>query len=127
MRLKTIITIILLLFFINVFSQNTKKIDKRAFNYYTQKEINDMPFYKIMQINYDFRDSYIIPKEMKHKINSKKIDVFKLGIYRKKNDNYKIDIGTLDEKITGKYIILKSQSEVAKIHQEIKEKYQKNN
>ncbi|RLD48311.1 MAG: hypothetical protein DRI94_12730 [Bacteroidetes bacterium] len=124
MKLKNIITIIVLLFTFSAFSQNTKIIDKRAYNYYTQKDINEMPLYKIMQINYDFNDSYIIPKEMKRKINHKKVDVFKLSVYRKKHENYKIDLGTIDEKTTGKYIILKSQQEVAEIHKKIQNKYQ---
>jgi len=126
MKLKSIITIIVLLFTVNVFSQNSKIIDKRAYKYYTQKEINDMPLYKVMQINYDFNDSYIIPKETKRKVNTKKLDVFKLTVYRKKNEDYKIDIGTIDEKNTGIYVILKSQVEVAKMHEEIKNKYKQN-
>jgi hypothetical protein len=79
-----------------------------------------------MQINYDFNDSYIIPKETKRKVNTKKLDVFKLTVYRKKNEDYKIDIGTIDEKNTGIYVILKSQLEVAKMHEEIKNKYKQN-
>lgn len=123
MKLRTIFTLTILLFVINAFSQNNKIIDKRALSYYTKDEINNMPLYKVMQLNYDFNDSYIIPVEMKRKVNKKKIDVLKFSNLRNKNTETKVDIGSIDEKSTGLFIILKSQVEVSKAHQEIKNKY----
>ena len=85
-----------------------------------------MPVSKILQTNYLFRDSYIIPDEFKQSLNSENVDGFKLGAFRKEKERVKINIDIeKEEKITSnKYVILLSYEEVDKALNEIKAKNQ---
>jgi ribulose bisphosphate carboxylase small subunit len=95
-------------------SQNSKLIDKRAFNYYTEKEINEMPVQKIKEINFLFTKSFIIPEEFKSQINVNDVDGFKYGMFRKEHEQVKVmlDIEKELNQPSNKYIILLSFDEV---------------
>lgn len=108
------------------YSQETVQIDKRAFNYYTEQEIKEMPVLKIIQTNYLFRESFIIPDEFKQTLNSENVDGFKLGAFRKEKERVKISIDIeKEEKLSSnKYVILLSYEEVDKALSDIKAKNQ---
>lgn len=112
--------------FSQLFSQTKVALDKRAINYYSAQEINEMPESKIIQTNYLFRESYLIPDEFKQTLNSDNVDGFKLGAFRKEKERVKINIDMDKEgkPASNKYIILLSYEEVDKALNEIKEKNQ---
>lgn len=101
------------------FTQNTLPagrqvdlVDKRALKIYTMDQINEMPYYKILQINYLYISSYIIPDEMKGVISPADIDMTQYFLHRKEKERVTVDLGINGEKRTGKYIILLSFQEV---------------
>lgn len=113
---------------ISVISQNiqkndentsNEKIDKRALRQYSADEINQMPASKILKINYLYSSSFIIPDEMKALINPSDIDIALYSLFRKENERVTLDLGTPQEKKTGKCIILLSYQEVEKAYSEI--------
>ncbi|OFX55531.1 MAG: hypothetical protein A2046_00820 [Bacteroidetes bacterium GWA2_30_7] len=124
--MKHIFAFIFLIICTLSYSQEKTQIDKRALNYYSEQEIKEMPVSKILQTNYLFRDSYIIPDEFKQSLNSENVDGFKLGAFRKEKERVKINIDIeKEEKITSnKYVILLSYEEVDKALNEIKAKNQ---
>ena len=108
------------------YSQESLQIDKRAINYYSEQELADMPLSKILQTNYLFRESYIIPDEFKQTLNSENVDGFKLGAFRKEKERVKINVDMDKEgkSASNKYVILYSYEEVDKALNEIKAKNQ---
>jgi hypothetical protein len=109
------------------FAQNVNKVDKRALNYYTTEEINNMPLTKINQINYLYTKSFIIPDEFKNKIKPDDIDIRLYSGFRKQNERAKAYIYSMIEGIdknnSNEYIILLSISEIQQAFKEIELKY----
>lgn len=86
---KIYITSMILFFSCVTLAQKTT-LDKRAFGYYTQEEINAMPNYKIKQINYLYQQSFEIPNEFKGLINPNDIDIRRYSKQRLPNRKAKV-------------------------------------
>ncbi len=117
---------ILLLFSFVTFAQKTT-LDKRAYAYYTQDEINAMPDYKIKQINYLYQNSFEIPEEFKGQIDPNDIDIRRYSKQRlpdKKVKVYLYDTNTSNQKehdnFSGKYIYLISIEDLQNAYENIK-------
>lgn len=113
-------------FFVSMsFAQKTQ-IDKRAYAYYTQDEISQMPDYKIKQINFLYQQSFIIPKEFKGQINPDEIDIRKYSRERAPHQRVKIYLkNPVSEKreqdnVSNKYIYLLSIDELQEAYENLK-------
>ena len=98
----------------NIYSQTNKclLIDKKALNYYTFEDINNMSLIKIKQLNYLYNKSFIIPDKFKNIINTKEIDIRNYSGYREKNKRVKVPLNINERASSEEYIILLSGSEV---------------
>lgn len=121
--MKVVFIVIAFISTIQVFSQNSNLVDRRALNKYSVDEINKMPKSKIDKLNYFYSSSFIVPEEMKGLINAQDIDIADYSLFRKEKTNEKIDLGAIKEHFTGKYIILISHEELEKAYNEIENKY----
>lgn len=123
-----ILGFILLFISINVYSQKSELIDKRALKHYSIQQIEEMPIYKIHQTNYLLKESFIVEDEFKNLIDLSKVDALKLGVFRKEKERVRINIDIEKEgkgsNLSKIYIILLSYQEVDIALAEIKEKYQ---
>jgi len=125
MRLYLIIIGIILSYsFLNAQTISKVEIDKRAYNYYTIKEISEMPDVKIEKINYLISNSFIIPNEMKGKFTKKDINGFEFSSFRKEDERVTIPILVNQEVKSKEYIILLSNQEIEQAYQNIDKKYQ---
>lgn len=103
-----------------------KTIDKRAFTYYTQDEISQMPDYKIEQINFLYQYSFIIPDEFKGQINIDNIDIRQYSKQRLAHQRAKVFLNSQTSKkkeqdnFTGQYIYLLSIDELQEAYEKFK-------
>lgn len=122
-----ILTFITFVFFpLMLSAQTTDKlnlVDTRVLEVYSEQEVQNMPEYKIYQVNYLYADSYRIPFTMKNKIDPLDIDISKYGAFRHDSKEQKVFLD--HEKMSGPYIILKSKAEVHNQLSIIKEQHQK--
>ncbi len=112
------------LFFLNINAQETKP-DKRALNYYSQKQIANMPEVKIKQINYLYQKSFIIPKEFEAIINADEINIRDYSNLRLSDKRAKVFIKNKNansekESVNSYYIYLISIDELQQAYKEIK-------
>ncbi|MBI4646358.1 MAG: hypothetical protein HY738_07145 [Bacteroidia bacterium] len=130
--MKNILMLSLNLFLLTVLSgqllaQSKEEIDKRALKYYSNQEIKEMPAYKIKQINYLFTKSFIIPDEMKEKVDPAQIDINQYTRIREYDSQKKVNLinnGTVTSEadaFTEKYIILLSIKEIQQAYKDIEE------
>ena len=117
---------ILLLFSFVTFAQKPT-LDKRAYAYYTQDEINAMPDFKIKQINYLYQQSFEIPEEFKEQINPDDIDIRRYSKQRLPNKKVKVYLynsNAEDQKehdnFSGQYIYLISIEDLQNAYENIK-------
>ena len=119
------VSIILMLFVSFAYGQKTT-IDKRAYSYYTQNEINQMPEYKIKQINFLYQHSFIIPDEFKGQINPDNINIRQYSKQRLPHQRVKVFLkGTENnskerDNFTGQYIYLLSIDELQEAYDSLK-------
>jgi len=123
--MRVTITIFFLFFVSVTFAQKTQ-IDKRAYAYYTQDEISQMPDYKIKQINFLYQHSFIIPKEFEGQINPDEIDIRKYSRQRAPHQRVKVYLknAVTDRKeqdnVSNKYFYLLSIDELQDAYENIK-------
>lgn len=98
-------------------------VESRVLLEYSEQDIQNMPEYKIYQLNYLYVNSYRIPDEMKDIIDPMDINISKYGAFRHDSKEQKVYLNP--EKSTGPYIILKSKAEVREQLSIIKEQHQK--
>lgn len=89
-----------------------------------------MPEYKIHQINFLYRNSFVIPEEMTQQVKADQIDISMYNRMRSKTDRTKVylvnegEIGSEKEAFSSAYIMLLSidelQSEFERIEAEVK-------
>ncbi len=107
------------------FAQKTQ-IDKRAYAYYTQDEINQMPDYKIKQINFLYQHSFIIPKEFDGQINPDEIDIRKYSQQRAPHQHVKVYLKNAvtdskeQENVSNRYFYLLSIDELQEAYENLK-------
>lgn len=99
-------------------------LDSRAYLLYTQDEINEMPEYKKAQINFIIRKSFIVPNEMKGKINPDEINGMEYNGYRKENERVKVPLLISKEISNFEYIILLSYKEIDEAYLKIKKQFE---
>lgn len=122
--MKIFLFSVMFLFSVVLLAQNdAKKIDKRVYNYYTKEQVLNMPLFKQKQVNYLFSKSFVIPEEMKDKIDVENFDISGYNSFRKNDEDTKVYINF--EKNTGPYFILLSKSKVNRRFKEIEAKYKK--
>ena len=108
-----------------VYGQKTT-IDKRAFSYYTQSEINQMPEYKIKQINFLYQHSFVIPNEFNGQINPNDIDIRQYSKQRLPHTRAKVFLESIAptekerDNFTGQYIYLLSIDELQEAYDNLK-------
>ncbi len=124
--MRNLITgIVLILIASSVFGQEIT-VDKRAYGYYTQNEINKMPKYKIKQINFLYQHSFTIPDEFKGQINPNDIDIRQYSKQRLPHSRAKVFLKTQGDtqkerdNFTGQYIYLLSIDELREAYENIK-------
>ncbi len=107
------------------FAQKTP-VDKRAYAYYTQEEISQMPDYKIKQINFLYQHSFVIPDEFKGQINPNDIDIRLYSKQRLAHQRAKVYLknpSTMEKErdnFTGQFIYLLSIDELQEAYENIK-------
>ena len=115
------------MFFVQLsFAQNAGpvKVDSRAFLFYSQDELDAMPEYKKAQINFLINKSFIIPNEMKAKINPDDINGMEYNGYRKEDERAKVPLMISKELTNAEYIILLSYKELDEAYVKIKKQYE---
>jgi|GEM_PF-3502266 len=123
--MRTTFTIFFVFFVSVTFAQKTQ-IDKRAYAYYTQDEIRQMPDYKIKQINFLYQQSFIIPKEFEGQINPDEIDIRKYSRQRAPHQRIKVYLKNPaterkeQDNVSNKYIYLLSIDELQEAYENIK-------
>lgn len=115
----------LLVFLVNLGYSQKVTIDKRAYAYYTQEEIAQMPEFKIKQVNFLYRQSFIIPDKFKGQINPDEIDIRQYSKQRLPHSRAKVYLkspGTSREKdnFTGQYIYLLSIDELQEAYENLR-------
>jgi len=123
---KNIFLISFLLLLTHLLFSQQPVLDKRAYAYYTQEEINKMPDYKIKQVNFLYRNSFIIPKEFKGQINPDSIDIRQYSKQRLPYKRAKVYLKTQNistkekDNFNGQYIYLLSIEELKAAYENIK-------
>lgn len=100
-----------------VFAQESIKLDDRTIKHYSKEQIEELTDISILQINYLFNESFIIPEEMKEFVNAADIDILDYHQCRLPKERKKVflvnpNASSEADSFTDKYIILFSVLEV---------------
>lgn len=120
-------SIALIFVFITVsgYAQNSNLLDRRALSTYSSDDVNQMPLAKIKQLNFYYRESFIVPGEMKSLVNPDDINIKIYEDYRQLKERTKVNLFRTDipksenMPTSANYIILLSKQEVSDAFLEI--------
>lgn len=122
--MKIILMFVFVYAFNMAYTQEIVKIDKRAKENYTEKDISEMPISKIKEINFYYSESFIVPDEFKGIIKPEHINIKTYEEYRQTDKRTKVylynetSIGEIQE-ASNYFIYLLSKNELQKAYKNL--------
>ncbi|MBN2681331.1 MAG: hypothetical protein JXR58_02375 [Bacteroidales bacterium] len=107
------------------FCLNAQDVDSRVYKHYSKEEVSEMNSEKIEKMNFLIRESFIIPEEMKGKINPDELDVLGYAVLRLEDERAKVHLMIDEEIADGPYFFLISYKELDAAYLRIEQSFKK--